>query len=86
MLVNKSLIRHFIAQELEPLLTLRLILHVHNTILKFKIITWRAFNLEYFFVYEFESKFLSNCILCVRSSIKNGTKTMSMSALHEALF
>lgn len=43
--------------------------------LEFKIITWRTFNLEYFFVYEFESKFLSNCILCVCSSIKKWNKS-----------
>lgn len=40
-----------------------------------KIITWRTFNLEYLFVYEFESTFLSDCIFCVSSSNKkiNGT-------------
>jgi len=51
--------------------------------LEFEIITWWAFNLEYFFVYEFESKFLSDCILCACSSTKNGTKAMSMPALHD---
>ena len=32
-----------------------------------KPVTWGTFNLEYFFVYKFESTFLRNCVFCAGS-------------------
>ena len=34
---------------------------------KHLIITWRTFNLEDLFVYKFEPKFLSNCVIRISS-------------------